>query len=47
MMGNAGKGDRPRKRQVSYETYAKNWDRIFGKKTTPDYRAVNKRTPKK
>ena len=28
----AGKGDKPRPRQVSKEVYDKNWERIFGKK---------------
>jgi len=28
-----GKGDKKRPRQVTYEKYAKNWDKIFKKKT--------------
>lgn len=27
-----GKGSRPRKQSVDNETFANNWDRIFGKK---------------
>lgn len=29
-----GKGDSPRKKGVSEETWARNWERIFGKKSS-------------
>jgi|688.fasta_scaffold400236_2 hypothetical protein len=31
-MSQNGKGDNPRKKTVSEETWAKNWEQIFGKK---------------
>lgn len=31
-MSQNGKGSSPRKKQVSNEVWAKNWDAIFGKK---------------
>lgn len=31
-MSQNGKGDKPRRKTVSEDTWAKNWDRIFGKK---------------
>lgn len=34
-MSQNGKGDSPRKKGVSEEVWAKNWERIFGKKTRP------------
>lgn len=31
-MSQNGKGDKPRKKAVSEEVWARNWERIFGKK---------------
>lgn len=31
-MSQNGKGDSPRKKNVSEETWSKNWEKIFGKK---------------
>lgn len=31
-MSQNGKGDKPRKKTVSEDVWAKNWDRIFGNK---------------
>lgn len=31
-MSQNGKGDKQRKKSVSEETWARNWERIFGKK---------------
>jgi hypothetical protein len=32
-MGQNGKGDKPRRKSVNEDAWAKNWERIFGKKT--------------
>jgi len=34
-MSQNGKGDSPRKKTVSEETWSRNWERIFGKKPAP------------
>lgn len=34
-MSDGGKGSRPRPFSVDAETYASNWDRIFGRKDLP------------
>lgn len=31
-MSQNGKGDKPRKKQISEDVWARNWERIFGKK---------------
>jgi len=31
-MGQNGKGDKPRRKTVSEEAWARSWERIFGKK---------------
>jgi hypothetical protein len=33
-MSQNGKGDKPRKKNVTEETWARNWERIFGNKGT-------------
>ena len=34
-MSQNGKGDSPRKKGISEEAWARNWERIFGKKSGP------------
>lgn len=40
-----GKGDSPRRKGVGEDVWARNWERIFGKKETPPPEAKDK--PKK
>jgi hypothetical protein len=39
-----GKGDSPRKKGVSEETWTRNWEQIFGKK--PETNSDKKKPPK-
>jgi hypothetical protein len=40
-MSHGGKGDTPRPISVDSETFASNWDRIFGKKKPVDDAVIN------
>lgn len=41
-MSTNGKGDRPRQKAVSWQTWDKNWEKIFGKKQKNSRMPVDK-----